>query len=166
VLGLEQFEVWNETSWTKLSPSKRETRRRETWDRFRTALNDPATADAVIARLQAALFDEPELFACLLDVIYSEFAESDPASGSPNWILPRGLRFRRRPWAGPWDRTPWRHSMRPLARALGWINEPVMAPIAGPGLVKVLAEVLWWRQSKNERKLEATSAPNTPDDCL
>ena len=167
VLGREQFKAWNEVSWTKLSQTEHETRRRETWARFTTVLYDPATADAVIARLQAALIDEPELLACLLDVVYSEFAESDPARrGSPNWVLPPGLRVRRRPWAGPWNRTPWRHSTRTLARALGWINEPVMAPIAGPGLVKVLAEVLWWRQSKNERKLEATSAPNTPDDCL
>jgi hypothetical protein len=146
VLGLEQFESWNEVFWTKLSPTEQETRRRETWARFTTALSDPATADAVIARLQAVLIDEPELFACLLDVVFSEFAESDPAKcGSPNCDLPPGLSVRRRPWGGPWNRTPWRPSARTLARALGWPEAPVMAPIAGAALVKVLLEVLWRR---------------------
>jgi hypothetical protein len=152
VLGLEQFEVWNEVSWTKLSPTERETRRRETWARFATALIDPATAEAVAARLQAVLSDEPELYACLLDVVFGEFAESGPARrGNPNWVLPPGLRVRRRPWAGPWDRTPWRHSSRTLARALGWPDEPVMAPIAGPGLVRVLVEILWRQRGEMAR---------------
>jgi hypothetical protein len=148
VLGLEQFEAWKAVSWSKLSPTELRTRRRKTWARFTTALNYPTTADAVITRLQAVLNDEPELLACLLDVVYSEIAESDPASGSPNWVLPPGLRVRQRPWAGPWNRTPWRHSTRTLARTLDWTNEPVMAPIVGLGLVKVLAEVLWRRQTK------------------
>jgi hypothetical protein len=160
VLGLEQFEAWDGVRWTKLSPPERKRRRRETWARFTTALNDPATADAVIDRLQAVLIDEPELFACLLDVVFSEFAEP----GSLNGVLPPGLRVRRRPWAGPWNRTPWHHSSRTLARALGWIDEPVMAPIAGPELVKVLAEVLRRRQRKNDWELEAPQASNTPHD--
>ena len=164
VLGLDQFESWNEVSWTKLSPTEQETRRRETWARFTTALNDPATADAVIARLQAVLIDEPELFACLLDVVFSEFAESDPVKcGSPNCVLPPGLSVRRRPWGGAWNRTPWRPSTRTLARALGWPEEPVVPPAAGPALVKVLVEVLW-RQSKNDQESEATQASNTQDD--
>jgi hypothetical protein len=166
VLGLEQFEAWNEVSWTKLSPTERATRRRETWARFTTALNDPTTADAVIVRLKAVLIDEPELFACLLDVVFSEFAESEPAKGSsPNRVLPPGLNVRRRSWGGPWNRTPWRHSTRTLARALGWPEEFIIAPPAGPALDKVLVEVLW-RQSKNDQELEATQASNTQEDCL
>jgi hypothetical protein len=146
VLGLEQFEAWNEIPSTKLSPTERETRRRETWARFMAALNDPAAADAVIARLEAVLANEPELFASLLDVVFSDFVASDPARcGSPDWVVPPGLRVRRRPWAGPWNRTPWRHSTRTLARALGWPADPVMASIAGLRLVKVLVEVLWRR---------------------
>jgi hypothetical protein len=160
VLGREQFEAWNEISWTKLSPTKREMRRHEMWAHFTTSLSDPATADAVIARLQAALVDEPDLLACLLDVVYGEFVESDPASGSPDWVMPPGLRVRRRPWGGPWNRTSWRHSSRTLARALGWPEEPIIAPAAGPALVKVLVDVLW-RQSKNNQELEANQASNT-----
>jgi hypothetical protein len=154
VLGREQFEAWDEISWSKLSRTEREARRRETWALFTTALNDPATADAVIARLQAVLVDEPELFAYLLDVVFSEFADADSLNG----VLPPALRVRRRPWGGPWNRMPSRHSSRTLARALGWPAEPVMAPIAGPGLVKVLVKLLWRRQSKNDGELEATQA--------
>ena len=162
VLGREQFEAWDEISWTKLSRTEREARRRETWALLTSALNDPATVDAVIARLQAVLIDEPELFAYLLDVVFSEFADADSLNGIP----PPVLRVRRRPWGGPWNRMPWRHSSRTLARALGWPAEPVMAPIAGPGLVKVLVELLWRRQSKNDGELEATQASNNLDHCL
>jgi hypothetical protein len=152
VLGRELFEIWNEICWTKLSPTEREMRRRETWARFTAALAHLATADAVVVRLQASLVDEPELFVCLLDVVFSDLDESGVATrDSPNRVLPPGLRVRQRPWAGPWDRTPWRHSTRTVGRALGWIDEPVMAPIAGLGLVKVLAEILWHQRSKMTR---------------
>ena len=164
VLGLEQFEAWK-VSWTKLSPTERRTRRRETWARFTTALNDPAAADAVIARLQAALRGEPKLFAYLLDVVFSEFAETDPARGSPNWVLPPGLRDRRRPWGGPWNRTPWRLSSRTLARALAWPAERVMAPPAGPELLKVLAEILWRRLGAPLNAREATVSRHRQTDA-